>query len=245
MATTPHPETLLNELGVTEPKEIDLEAIAAHLGVEVTYRTLDGCEARIVGRGSRGRITVDNRVAPTRQRFSIGHELGHWQYHRGAVLYCRSSDIGSEDQQAIDGERVANWYAANLLMPEYLFRPIASDIRPSWKEIRSVAAQFKVSPLAAALRMISLDTHPFWVACYDIQSRRWFRQSDSTPKAFPHQELDHRSQAMSALLSDRDLAARNVSGAVWFSGRDLAAIRFNEDCLVQEKQVFVLLQRAS
>lgn len=240
-----HPDALLRELGVTDPSEIDLEAIAAYLGVDVAYHPLDGCEARIVGRGARGRITVDNRKAPTRQRFSIGHELGHWQHHRGAVLYCRSSDIGSEDQQAIDGERVANWYAANLLMPEYLFRPIAESIRPSWKTIKGVAAAFKVSSLAAALRMVSLNTHALVVACYDVQSRRWFRRSDKSPNVFPHEELDARSLAINALLSPGEHGPRNVPGGVWFSSREMTSIRLVEDCFVQDDQVFVLLQRST
>ena len=41
-------ERLLQELGVTEPGEIDLEAIAYHVNARVRYRPLDGCEARIV-----------------------------------------------------------------------------------------------------------------------------------------------------------------------------------------------------
>ena len=42
-------ERLLKELGVTDPKEIDLEAVAWTLGARVKYRPLDGCEACITG----------------------------------------------------------------------------------------------------------------------------------------------------------------------------------------------------
>ena len=42
-------ERLLQELGVTEPDEIDLEAIAYYVNARVRYRRLDGCEARIIG----------------------------------------------------------------------------------------------------------------------------------------------------------------------------------------------------
>lgn len=42
-------EQLLQDLGVTEPKEIDLEAIAFHVNARIRYRPLDGCEACIVG----------------------------------------------------------------------------------------------------------------------------------------------------------------------------------------------------
>ncbi|MDX8350033.1 hypothetical protein SLH49_18745 [Cognatiyoonia sp. IB215446] len=40
-------ERLLKSLGVTEPKEIDLEAIAFDQGAEVRYCNLHGCEADI------------------------------------------------------------------------------------------------------------------------------------------------------------------------------------------------------
>ena len=43
------PESLIDELGITEPDEIDVEAIAYHCGALIQYRHLDGCAARIVG----------------------------------------------------------------------------------------------------------------------------------------------------------------------------------------------------
>lgn len=86
-------ELLLQELGITEPREIDLEAIAWTQGVHVRYRPLDGCEARIIGCGDRAIITVNDRSSARRQRFSIGHELGHWKWHRGRILVCRADEI--------------------------------------------------------------------------------------------------------------------------------------------------------
>jgi Zn-dependent peptidase ImmA (M78 family) len=70
-------ERLLHDLGITEPKEIDLEAIAFHAGARVRRQPLDGCEARIVGHGDRAIITVNARSSYRRNRFSIAHELGH------------------------------------------------------------------------------------------------------------------------------------------------------------------------
>jgi Zn-dependent peptidase ImmA (M78 family) len=68
-------EQVLADLGITDPSEIDLEAIAWTLGARVRYRPLESCEARIVGNGDRAIITVNNRSHPRRQRFSIAHEL--------------------------------------------------------------------------------------------------------------------------------------------------------------------------
>ena len=56
-AATPA-ERMLTELGISEPKEIDLDAIARTKGAVVNYRPMDSCEATITTRksavGSRG-----------------------------------------------------------------------------------------------------------------------------------------------------------------------------------------------
>jgi len=76
-------ERLLQELGITWPKEIDLEAIAFNLGARVRYRRLEGCEARIIGRNDTATITIGEGCTPRRKRFSLAHEIGHWTHHRG------------------------------------------------------------------------------------------------------------------------------------------------------------------
>lgn len=56
-------EQILQALGIEEPGEIDLEAVAWHMGVTVRYRPLDGCEARIIGNGARAIATINERSA--------------------------------------------------------------------------------------------------------------------------------------------------------------------------------------
>ena len=101
-------ERLLQDLGVTEPGEIDLEAIAYHLNATVQYRPLDGCEARIVGHGHRAIITVNARSSPRRNRFSIAHELGHWHHHKGKRLVCRADDYHPRDETSPERAAVGN-----------------------------------------------------------------------------------------------------------------------------------------
>ena len=48
-------ERMLMDLGITEPKEIDLDAIAWTRGAVVNYRPIDNCEATIVGSEAPGR----------------------------------------------------------------------------------------------------------------------------------------------------------------------------------------------
>ena len=94
---THHPRTagrLLESLSINEPEGIDLEAIAWLNGVKVKYRGLDGCDTCIAGRADVGRaiISIDNRSLPRRQRFSLAHEIGHWEWHRG-ISFCAARMI--------------------------------------------------------------------------------------------------------------------------------------------------------
>jgi hypothetical protein len=57
-------ERVLQELGISEPTEIDLEAIAFHLGARVRFRRLEGCEARIIGCNDTAIITIHHEFLP-------------------------------------------------------------------------------------------------------------------------------------------------------------------------------------
>jgi Zn-dependent peptidase ImmA (M78 family) len=65
------------------------------------------------------------RSSRRRRRFSIGHELGHWHYDRGRMLVCLADEIGRGTVIESSPERLADQFASQLLMPEYLLRPVA------------------------------------------------------------------------------------------------------------------------
>ena len=148
-------DQVLQELGITEPQEIDIEAIAWHLGARVKYRPLDRCEARIAGNGDQAIITVNTRSSPHRRRFSVAHELGHWKFHRGRILICRSDEIARSGQNYPESERVANLYASRLLMPAYILDPIAK-VHPklTFQTISEIAKLFDTSITATAIRLV-------------------------------------------------------------------------------------------
>ena len=81
------------EFAISSPKEIDIEAIALCLGASIKYRPLKGCEARIVGVKNKAIISINSNSHPQRNRFSIGHELGHWMKHRGNVGNLCSKEL--------------------------------------------------------------------------------------------------------------------------------------------------------
>lgn len=190
-------ERLLQSFGITSPDEIDIEAVAWEMGVKVRNGALESCEARIIGFRDRAIITVRGDGDPRRRRFSIAHELGHWQQHRGKSSICRASEIGSFGQGGAIIERQADNYAADLLMPAYLFRPLAAAFRrPSFEAIDALAGAFNTSRLATALRFIDLSPWSCLIVCHGPNGRRWFRRNASIPDHwFPRDELDPESAA--------------------------------------------------
>lgn len=70
---------------------------------------------------------------PTRRRFTISHELGHWVLHRTGQqkLFCRTAEVNADPSKFIEEsvssrpaipvtEEEANAFAAALLMPAHL-----------------------------------------------------------------------------------------------------------------------------
>lgn len=215
-------ERLLKELGVTDPKEIDLEAVAWTLGARVKYRSLDGCEACITGDTERAIITVNSRSPRRRRRFSIGHELGHWQHHRGRILVCRAEDIGSGRRNASVAERTADAYAADLLMPAYLFKPVARAYpRLDFATVRAIADVFDASYTATAIRLVETGHAYAVLICHGRGGRKWFTGTPGVPERwFPRKDLDGDSSAPN-ILSGRtvdDATPRKIGADAWFDG---------------------------
>lgn len=212
-------ERLLQELGVTEPAEIELEAIAWHVGADVHYQPLEACEARIIGASNRAIITVDSKRPLARRRFSTAHELGHWKLHRGKSFVCRADDIGRLDDKAAAVERAADAYAADLVLPRYLFQPMSQDFNNiSFEAIEQLAAAFKTSLTATTIRTALLGPQPAMVVCHGSRGRKWFKATSSVPsKWFPAAELSPDSSSLAVQFGriTRSRQAR-VSARAWF-----------------------------
>jgi hypothetical protein len=213
-------ERILTRLGVTEPREIDLEAIAWDLGVRIKYRPLDGCEARIVGTNDKAIITVNIRSSRRRRRFSIGHELGHWHYDRGRMLVCLADEIGRAAVSDSSPERLADQFASQLLMPEYLLRPIACTYpKLDFPTICSISEIFDTSRTATALRLVEGGYLPALLVCHGEDGRKWFARSPDIPdRWFPRKDLAADSFAFGVLFRHQpeDKFPRKIGADAWF-----------------------------
>lgn len=214
-------ERLLMELGIERPDEIDLEAISSDQGVFITYRQLDGCEARIVGDERSALISVNSDSRPTRQRFSIAHELGHWHHHRGRCLFCNASQIGNPANGPLDPERQADDFASDLILPDFMLRPLLLKMRKVTVAAASeIAGIFDVSLTAMLLKMVGSNRFPMIVVCHHKSGRKWFRRADRVHGWwFPEPTLDRDTYAHPILFGDApdDANTHRMPADAWFS----------------------------
>lgn len=94
-------------------------------------------------------IILPYYTSPLRDRFTIGHELGHY------FLHSKQGEIPLVAARKGSGrlEWEANWFAAALLMPVEEFRQVCVDHKD---DIERIAATFGVSRDAARIRRDSL-----------------------------------------------------------------------------------------
>jgi hypothetical protein len=90
-------ERMLMGLGISEPKEIDLDAIAWTKGAVVNYRPMDGCEATIVGKGAdlaANFMSCGSRLSSTRPAAALDQAVTVENRMDGA--FGRNPDIAAE-----------------------------------------------------------------------------------------------------------------------------------------------------
>ncbi len=251
MTSSPTPaERILISLGVTEPADIDLEAVAWDRGAIVNYRQLDGAEATIIGTQRRAVITVNSRSLPERRRFSLGHELGHWHHHRGQLLFCDKRDVANFANDALNPERHADAFASDLILPNYLLDPRLRK----WKRVtlalaRELADEFCAS-LTATLFKVTLSNHfPMAIVCHNKVKRHWFERAPMIqPWWFPLRELDRQTFAADMLFSGaaEQNFPRKMPADAWFDFKGADRLEVEEQSfLLPDEQILTVLKLPS
>jgi Zn-dependent peptidase ImmA (M78 family) len=143
---------------------VPVEALVRDLGLQVVYEPLDDEVSGLLYRdGPVQVIGVNSRQVAARQRFTIAHELGHWQLHKGrAVRVDRAVRMNFRHQRVRDLEEVsANKFAAALLMPRSTFTPDRlRGLKPGEGRlelaVQRLAALYRVSQQAMTIRLFEL-----------------------------------------------------------------------------------------
>ena len=168
---------LLSELQLEEPSEIDPEAIAFQKGANVQEEPLEGMDGNIVREGDKAIITVNSNLKyPRQKRFVIAHELGHFFLHPNARQF-----------DAVDAEQAANWsegqaveeyeanlFAAELLMPTYMFAPRIAKAEPSFDFIEKLSTEFQTTLTSTAVQFVLNTKEECFLVSSANRQRQWF-----------------------------------------------------------------------
>lgn len=173
---------IIRALNIRDASELSIEDIAWARGALVIENGLRGADARLVHTpGVRPAIIrVNKQITPNgRKRFAIAHELGHFElkHNPGSPTECAEKDFllwyKSQNQTEVE----ANIFAAELLMPESMFRPQLEKALPSMHLIESLADQFQTTLTATAIRYIDLCEERCALVFSSHGKVVWFRRS--------------------------------------------------------------------
>lgn len=169
---------LLQRLGV-ESADFDVEDIAFAMGIEVRRGGLSSGDAWLLRHeDGAGTIRLNANVIDfARERFSIAHEIGHWELHPNLTqgYLCMGRNLRDYGQSAEEAE--ANWFAATLLMPKFLIPPEVFKRDPSFDYVHQLAKTFHTSLTAAARRFVELNKHPLVLVSSTCGRVNWTARS--------------------------------------------------------------------
>ena len=227
-------EALIAELGISAPDELDVDAIAMATGVEVRYEPLNGCEASLVGFKGRAIATINPSGVRGRERFSIAHEVGHWQLHRGRSFQCRVDAPEANLSSNSVLEKEADTFAAHLLMPAPIFLPMVKACgEPNFQNLTKIAGVLDTSLMATALRLANVNTLPVIVACYNAAGLRWSLSAGDIPRRWVlRRDIDEDSFTYDLLKSGKESKHLGKQPAdVFFENDDAGKYEVREQCI--------------
>lgn len=170
LADLVRPEQLVAEILRQNPQmpvPVPIEELARLAGItKIEALTSEGFEGALITNleKSAGAIFFSARSPRFRQRFTIGHELGHYllPWHRQTSFNCTADDILSSTNKS--WEREANQFSAELLMPAELLKRRANPSEEfDLNTVRQAQQDFQTSLESTARRIVEMSEHPFAV----------------------------------------------------------------------------------
>jgi len=155
---------LLKQAGIESPP-VPIERVADALRIKIERSDLGSdCSGVLVREGERAVIGVNWDHHPNRQRFTIAHEIGHYQLHLGTTYVDSGYRVNFRDLEAGSGtkreEIQANAFAAALLMPAQWvreeFKKRAFEMASEAEDLEEMARCFEVSTQAMAIRLANV-----------------------------------------------------------------------------------------
>lgn len=185
LADLVRPEQLVDEILKQNPQlplPVPVVELATLAGIsKIEPLSSKGFEGTLIANAEKtdGAIFYNGTVPRSRQKFTIGHELGHFllPWHRQTTFECTAEDISSRARK--DWEVQANQFSAELLMPKMLVKArLQANGDPELAHIQELSNQFEVSFEAAARRLIELSEYACAVVFSKDNVVRYWAKSD-------------------------------------------------------------------
>jgi Zn-dependent peptidase ImmA (M78 family) len=146
---------------------VDVQGIILALGIEYVEEPRPDSMSGLIERYGDGyRIVVNSGHSRVRRRFTAGHELGHYVYHRDLIgdgIYddaaYRATDLSGRyrnPQILLEHETQANRFASVVLMPSELIHRLQHErqlIMDNPRDVKELARLLDVSEQALRIRL--------------------------------------------------------------------------------------------
>ena len=229
-------DDIVSEIILQNPKikiPIPLEEVAVAAGIiDIQYLKLGALEGSLTADPckTKGVIMVNNDPAKGnshRQRFTLGHELGHFMhpFHKSKMA-CSRSDINASKSGDIF-EKQASDFSSKLLMPKKQFcnNQFFND-DASIRNVIKLAELFGVSFEACMNRYVETHHEPLRVLYFKDKQFRYFRYNNNLPFYLSQKFSKGCFAPHGSLTSQIDLKHQDynyedlVNASTWFTPRD-------------------------
>lgn len=222
---------ILEEIGFDEVTNISNSELVRGFGAIFIFEHLDNADGKIIRGKTRTIIKVNSSIPyPSRIRFTIAHELGHYFLHDKLEVHNDNANtlswfnIESQMKRGLQ-EFEANDFASELLMPENVFRRFIEGKPFGPNLIKELSERFNTSLTSVVYRMLTLDIAPLLVVFISDGIVRYWRKSpdlkswvNEITKLPPPED----SVAMEYIEADYDFVytgsekAQEISRSTWF-----------------------------
>lgn len=176
---------LLEEIGFDEITDLPMHQFVSGLGATLIEEPLTNSDGKIVRGRKKTLIKINSGILyEEKKRFTMAHEVGHYLLHDHLEVHNENSNtlnwFHNAEKQMQKGiqEWEANDFAAELLMPEKVFRDEVAGKSFSPKLLSDLASRFKSSITSVVFRIFQLDIRPIFIAFIHNGKVRYWKKSD-------------------------------------------------------------------
>lgn len=174
---------ILEDCGILSLKEIDIKDVICSKGIFIRPCKIQGSQGRIVMNGNNAIISYDETINyDSKINFILAHELGHYEMHKSLL---QNKMLFNDDEKTLNEwyakgvhETEANQFAAELLMPEMLFKSQIDKKTFSIQLMRNVADYFGTSITATILRYRDIGSFPLAIVFSEKKVIKWVSFSE-------------------------------------------------------------------